>query len=105
MKTQRYITLIAYPLFLAGCIGQMGSPNFEGAWECKDGSNETMTINKVSKKTYELDFGEGVSFSGEVNDNGVLVVEMMGNVSRLAIDGKELHFSGILAPCKDFMKK
>lgn len=78
--------------------------SFDGKWICTNDSNEKLTISKISKKTYEVDFGSGMTFSGEVNDDDVLVVEMLGNVSRLSINKGKLQFSGILAPCKEYQK-
>lgn len=100
MKAKHTFFLLLCPLFFAAC----GS-DFEGIWQCKDNESETLTINKIGSNTYELEFGSEMSFSGEVNDDGVLVVEMMGNVSRLSLDGGELRFSGVLAPCKLLKKK
>lgn len=100
MKPKQAFLLFLYPFFFTAC-----STNFEGVWQCKNDNSETLTINKISKNTYELEIGEDITFSGEVNDDGVLVVEMMGNVSRLSIDGGDLRFSGVLAPCKDLVRR
>lgn len=98
---------------LANCGNLSGNPDFEGEWVCKNDQKNTIAIKQIGKKTYELNWGtggllsdgKGVVFSGEVNEDGVLVVEMMGNISRFSIDKGELHFSGIVADCADYVRQ
>ncbi|TRZ46241.1 hypothetical protein [Robertkochia solimangrovi] len=105
MKTFQNLAIASLLLLLTGCFAGIKDSSFEGTWKCTEDTHEVMKITNIGKNTYELDFGKDVAFSGEVNDDGVLVVEMMGNISRLSIDGSGLHFSGILAPCKDYIKE
>lgn len=98
--------LTAFTLFgLIGCISGSGHTGFEGVWQCKDGDGTTLGFDKIDNRTYQIDFGDNVVFSGDLNDDGVLVIEMMGNLSCFSIKNDGLHFSGILADeCTTYTK-
>ena len=99
MKPKQTFLLLLMPFFFTAC-----SADIEGVWQCRDDKSETLIINKISKNTYELELGDDITFSGAVNDDGVPVLEMMGNMSRLSISGGDLRFSGVMAFCKDLVK-
>ncbi|WP_373517148.1 hypothetical protein [Pricia sp.] len=98
------LTMAIILIFSLSCGS--GNPDFEGEWVCKSDKMNTIGINKIGEKTYELDFGNNMVLSGEVNNDGVLAVEMLGNVSRFSISKGELRFSGVFADnCADYIKQ
>ena len=97
-------TSLNFMLFTS--CGGLGNSNFEGTWACNNDKNSTLKFNKIGNKTYEVDLEGGPAFSGEVNEDGILVVEMLGNVSRFSINKGELRFSGVFADkCVDYVRQ
>lgn len=96
------LTLLITLITTVSCSG----PDYERLWKCKKKNNITIEIIKLSDKTYELKFAgvSGASVSGSVED-GVLAVNMFGNVERFSIKGNELKWTGVFADeCSVFEK-
>ncbi len=107
MKTTEKITSKLLLTIIALTFISCGLPDFEGVWKCKNDSNFTIIINKISDKTYELKLygSNGSSVSGSV-ENDVLVINMFGNIERLSlVNENKLKWSGVFADgCNTFVK-
>lgn len=85
----------------------MGSCNskadFSGTWYCKQEKEKTLHIQSIAKNTYEISIDDTYTITGEVNENGVLTVNVMGSKSLFTIKDNTLRWSD--GDCKEFTKR
>lgn len=107
MKTLKQFTVKFLVLAIMASFTSCGNPDFEGIWTCKKGGDIKLIIKSISDNSYELKFDENdpSSLSGNVED-GVLVINMGGNIERFSIKSGELLWSGVFADeCNLFIRE